>query len=154
MAFVRAKRQGERTYYQLVKSRREGKRVRQRVIVHLGPYPSVEEAIAGYGKRADRARDEERIWRARAEAERTTIESIRKRFSPELVGAGISKLQSRDRPQYWRYQDSADEYGRLAQKLESQAERIRQWRNAQHSPQNQTPLGTTWPKHGADGAVR
>ena len=154
VAFIRAKRQGERTYYQLVESRREGTRVRQHVIAYLGLYPSIGEAIAGYSERADRAREEERTWRARAEAERIIVERIRERFSPELVGADIPKLQSRVRPQYWRYQDNADEYGRRAQKLENQAETIRQWCSAQQSPQNQTPLGTTWPKHGADGAVR
>lgn len=143
MAFVRAKRQDGRIYYQLVESRREGPRVRQRVIVHLGPCPSVEEAIAGYGERADRKREEERTWRARAEAERINIEKFRERFRPERVGAEIPQLEGRGRPQYWRCLDRADEYGRRAQKLESQVERIRQRCNAQQSPSDQTPSGTT-----------
>lgn len=45
MAFVRAKRQGDRSYYQLVENRREGGRVRQRVLAHLGHYSSLEAAI-------------------------------------------------------------------------------------------------------------
>jgi hypothetical protein len=36
MSYVRAKRRGNRTYYYLVESKREGKRVRQRVIRYLG----------------------------------------------------------------------------------------------------------------------
>ncbi len=36
MAFIRTKRQGNRTYYYLVKNKREGKKVRQKVIKYLG----------------------------------------------------------------------------------------------------------------------
>ncbi len=36
MAFVRAKRQGNRTYYYLVENHRDGKKVRQKVIKYLG----------------------------------------------------------------------------------------------------------------------
>ena len=36
MAFIRAKRQGDKVYYYLVESRREGKRVRQKVLKYLG----------------------------------------------------------------------------------------------------------------------
>ena len=36
MAFVRTKRQGNKTYYYLVESRREGSKVRQKVIRYLG----------------------------------------------------------------------------------------------------------------------
>ena len=36
MAFVRVKRKGNRIYYYLVESKREGNKVRQRVIRYLG----------------------------------------------------------------------------------------------------------------------
>ena len=36
MAFVRTKRKGNRTYYYLVESKREGNKVRQKVIKYLG----------------------------------------------------------------------------------------------------------------------
>ncbi|MBA7468443.1 hypothetical protein ES707_03693 [subsurface metagenome] len=36
MAFVRTKRQGDRIYYYLVESRREGKKIKQKVIKYLG----------------------------------------------------------------------------------------------------------------------
>jgi len=39
MAFVRVKRQGNRSYYYLVESKREGNKVRQRVIRYLGTEP-------------------------------------------------------------------------------------------------------------------
>ncbi len=45
MAFVRAKRQGNRIYYYLVESKREGKKVRQKVIKYLGTEPPTEEQI-------------------------------------------------------------------------------------------------------------
>ena len=45
MAFVRAKRQGNRIYYYLVESRREGKKVRQKVIKYLGTEPPTKEQI-------------------------------------------------------------------------------------------------------------
>lgn len=45
MAFVRVKRQGDRRYYYLVESKREGKKVRQRVIRYLGTEPPTREQI-------------------------------------------------------------------------------------------------------------
>ena len=47
MAYVRKKRTGTTEYYQLVESRRVDGKPRQRVIMHLGEYPSVEAAIEG-----------------------------------------------------------------------------------------------------------
>jgi len=45
MAFVRTKRQGDRIYYYLVESRREGKKVRQKVIRYLGTEAPTKEQI-------------------------------------------------------------------------------------------------------------
>ena len=45
MAFVRTKRQGDRIYYYLVENRREGKKVRQKVIKYLGTEPPTKEQI-------------------------------------------------------------------------------------------------------------
>jgi len=45
MAFVRTKRIKNRTYYYLVESRREGKRVRQKVIKYLGTEAPTKEEI-------------------------------------------------------------------------------------------------------------
>ncbi len=45
MAFVRAKRKGNRVYYYLVESKREGKKVRQKVLKYLGTEPPTEEQI-------------------------------------------------------------------------------------------------------------
>lgn len=36
MSYVRAKRRGNKIYYYLVESKREGRRVRQRIIRYLG----------------------------------------------------------------------------------------------------------------------
>jgi len=43
MAYVRAKKRGDKTYYYLVEGRREGDRVRQRVLKYLGTSPYVRE---------------------------------------------------------------------------------------------------------------
>ena len=45
MAFVRKKRFGNREYYYLVEGRREGKKVRQKVIKYLGAEPPTKEQI-------------------------------------------------------------------------------------------------------------
>ncbi len=45
MAFVRTKRQGNRIYYYLVESKREGKKVRQKVIKYLGTERPTKEQI-------------------------------------------------------------------------------------------------------------
>ena len=45
MAFVRTKRKGNRTYYYLVESKREGKKVRQKVVKYLGTQMPTKEQI-------------------------------------------------------------------------------------------------------------
>jgi len=45
MAFIRTKRQGDRIYYYLVENRREGKKVRQKVIKYLGAKPPTKEQV-------------------------------------------------------------------------------------------------------------
>ena len=45
MAFIRTKRQGNRIYYYLVESKRDGKKVRQKVIKYLGTQPPTKEQI-------------------------------------------------------------------------------------------------------------
>ncbi len=45
MAFVRAKRKGNRVYYYLVESKREGKKVMQKVLKYLGTEPPTKEEI-------------------------------------------------------------------------------------------------------------
>ena len=45
MAFIRVKRHGNREYYYLVEGKREGKKVRQKVIKYLGITPPTKEQI-------------------------------------------------------------------------------------------------------------
>jgi len=45
MAFIRVKRHGTREYYYLVEGKREGKKVRQKVIKYLGTEPPTKEQI-------------------------------------------------------------------------------------------------------------
>lgn len=51
MAFVRTKRKGNRTYYYLVENKREGTKVRQKVIKYLGAQVPTREQIEEVMKR-------------------------------------------------------------------------------------------------------
>ena len=53
MAFVRAKRQGNRTYYYLVENHRDGKKVRQKVIKYLGTEMPSREQIENVRREKD-----------------------------------------------------------------------------------------------------
>jgi hypothetical protein len=53
MAFVRRKSVGPYEYYQLVESRLVDGKPRQRVLLHLGRYTSVEAALEGWPKEAE-----------------------------------------------------------------------------------------------------
>ncbi len=45
MPFVRAKHRGQKVYYYLVESKREGNKVRQRIIRYLGTKPPTKEEL-------------------------------------------------------------------------------------------------------------
>jgi len=45
MAFIRVKRHGNREYYYLVEGKRDGNKVRQKVIKYLGTQPPTKEQI-------------------------------------------------------------------------------------------------------------
>jgi hypothetical protein len=53
MAFVRRKRVGPYEYYQLVESYLVDGKPRQRVLLHLGRYPTVEAALEGWPKEVE-----------------------------------------------------------------------------------------------------
>ena len=69
MAYVRTKRVGDREYYQLVESHRVGGQPRQKVLVHLGTHPTVDEALREWPKeirslrdRAKKEREASKTW--------------------------------------------------------------------------------------------
>ena len=53
MAYVRKKRVGPYEYYQLVESRSVAGKPRQRVLLHLGRYPTIEAALEGWPKEVE-----------------------------------------------------------------------------------------------------
>ena len=57
MAYVRTKRWGQRIYYYLVKSKREGGKVRQRVIRYLGKEPPTKEELENILREAKHGKD-------------------------------------------------------------------------------------------------
>src|SRR5918911_2244091 len=67
MAFVRKKRVGTYEYYQLVESRWIEGKPRQKVLLHLGRYPTVEAALEGWPKEIEGLRRFARQWRNKAE---------------------------------------------------------------------------------------
>ena len=73
MAYVRTKEVhgGTYTYYQLVEGKRVNGQVRQKVLAHLGPYPTVDRAIEGFSRRL--ANLEEQVNEVLAAAERHRI---------------------------------------------------------------------------------
>lgn len=138
MAFVRAKRQGDRSYYQLVENRREGGRVRQRVLAHLGHYPSLEAAIEGYSAAAARACGYEHRARQRALA----VVPVSVRDQPGLV---IPRPEGRRRGwhrKYWHWTDFADQQARRTNHLLAQVNKLEVC-SAQEAPAVGRLLGTT-----------
>ena len=67
MAFVRRKRVGPYEYYQLVESYLVDGKPRQRVLLHLGRYPTVEAALESWPKEVEGLRRYARQRRDKAE---------------------------------------------------------------------------------------
>jgi hypothetical protein len=55
-AYVRKKRVGHHEYYQVVESRRVGGEPRQRVLIHLGRHPTVDDALKKWPREIKRLR--------------------------------------------------------------------------------------------------
>ena len=104
MAFVRRKRVGAYEYYQLVENRWVKGKPRQRVLLHLGRYSSVEAALEGWPMeieglrrfasqrwdKADRLKREEPSFERMLE---TTIERVRKAEKlADEIAAKLKKL--------------------------------------------------------------
>ena len=104
MAFVRIKRVGPYEYHQLVENRWLDGKPRQRVLLHLGRYTSVEAALEGWPKeveglrrfagqrwdKADRLKKEERSFERTFE---TLLERARKAEKlADEIAAKLKKL--------------------------------------------------------------
>jgi hypothetical protein len=104
MAFVRRKRVGPYEYYQLVENRWMGGKPRQRVLLHLGRYTTVEAALEGWPKEVEGLRrfaSQRRDKADRLKKERSsesTVETILKRARKaeklaDDIAAKLKKLQ-------------------------------------------------------------
>jgi len=108
LAFVRTKTIDGGEYYQLVESRRIDGKPRQKVLVHLGRHPTVDEALKEWPKEA-------RHLRRVAAKERKTAESL---------GEGATDTGL--------YRDSmrrADSADKRADALEANLEKLKELRN-------------------------
>jgi hypothetical protein len=101
VAFVRRKRVGPYQYYQLVENRWRGGKPRQRVLLHLGRYSTVEAALDGWPKeieglrrfasqRRDRA---DRLKRERSSESTVEITLERARKAEKLADEIAAKLE-------------------------------------------------------------
>jgi hypothetical protein len=126
VAFVRTKRVDGGEYFQLVENYRDGGKVRQRVLAHLGRYPTVEAAI----EESERGLE----WqRSRAERDRAKARSVLDDWrsypahEPELARPvpGERVPWTHHQRQYWDALDSADKAERRAAALEEKLATLR-----------------------------
>jgi hypothetical protein len=68
--FIRAKRQGERTYYYIVRSERAGGRVRQKTIAYLGEYQTLDAALESLPLELAKVKEEARRCSVKADETR------------------------------------------------------------------------------------
>jgi hypothetical protein len=83
MAYVRIKKVDGREYYQLVESRRIEGQPRQRVLVHLGRHPTVDEALREWPKeirllrnRAAKEREAGKTWPENSRIRREIVKRV------------------------------------------------------------------------------
>jgi hypothetical protein len=126
VAFVRTKRVGGGEYFQLVENYREGGKVRQRVLAHLGRYPTVEAAIEESERGLEWQRSRAERDRARAQSELDYWRSWRGAEAeiPRPV-PGERVLWWRSQRQYWDALDRADKGERRAAALEEKLTTLR-----------------------------
>ena len=101
MAFVRKKRLGDYEYYQLVENRWIDGKPRQRVLLHLGRYSSVEGALKEWpgaierlGRFAQRKREEaDRLSKDPASSARSRAALERARKAERRAGALAANLK-------------------------------------------------------------
>ena len=105
MAFVRKKRVGRYEYHQLVENHWVDGKPRQKVLLHLGRYPTVEAALEGWPKEIEGLRHFTRTQRQRAErlsrdcsSKKKTVESTSQRARKaetlaDEIAAKLKKLQ-------------------------------------------------------------
>ena len=97
-AYVRKKRVGPHEYYQLVESRRVASKPRQKVLVHLGMRPTVDDALDKWSREieelrrnATRERENAETW---PEKSHRHLSALRRANSVEKRAKGLeSRLQ-------------------------------------------------------------
>lgn len=132
MAFVRKKRVNGREYYQLVENYREDGKVRQRMLVHLGPYPTVEAAIEAHEQGAEYKRGLAGEYQARATAALEDYRQYRAYFrerwpdEPDLGGPDMPRRPFRyeQSGREWRYWRAADTAAQLTGEAEAHERKL------------------------------
>lgn len=141
MSYVRVKRVKGKEYRQLVESYREDGKPRQRVIAHLGQYPSLEAALEDLPHRIADYRSRAAAWcsQALSEIDKTVWPGSRHALWSERIqcgeqvprprrGGGGQKPYSR----YWQLIDMADFYERRANLMDEKLRKLRAVREANH----------------------
>ncbi len=140
--FIRAKRQGERTYYYIVRSERVGGRVRQKTIAYLGEYPTIEAALESLPLEIAKVKEEARRCSVKAD-------EIRNRMNPAWIERNNGEVP---RPafrrrcsfrNYWRYHKRVEVCEQRASEMSARLAKLRA-ACSDHNPQYaQSFLGTT-----------
>ena len=129
MAYVRKKRVKAKKrdkgyeYYQVVESYRENGKVRQRMLVHLGEYPTVEAAIEGFSRLLKRYRED-------SDFHRTCAQNLYRNYARSLPRLGRipppeDSHQISLRSAYWHATESANQAERRANAYKRKLEKLR-----------------------------
>lgn len=98
MAFVRAKKRGAQLYHELVENHRVDGKVKQRVVLYLGPHPTMEDAIDAAQRGVNQLADG--LTRLRREADQY------RRWSHDYASDEVAKCATLYRP--WGYLTKED----------------------------------------------
>ncbi len=129
MAYVRRKQVKGRTYYQVVETYRDGDKVRQRVLVHIGEYPTVEEALAGLAEDTERWRGYASRSRIAAQQCLVASESFRQKYHAGVMPPRPKRTHHYG-PwaavcQYWDASACAEKYDKHADGLTERLNKLR-----------------------------
>jgi len=129
MAFVRRKNINGKDKYYLVESRREGDKVRQKVLAYLGEYDTVDGAITGLKNEIER----HQYWLTRSTHKATEIKSMLNQYWIEKNGGeiprpkkGMSYWASKPFRMYWAWIDIGESQAKWIEQKQNRLHLLRQ----------------------------
>ena len=126
--YVRAKRQGGRTYHYLVTSERRGGRVCQKTVAYLGAYPSLAAALERLPGRIEHYRALALRCSQKADAAKTRCHPAwLERNGGEVPNERRRGVRLRDDPtkQYWTFTEMATAFEQRSRGLSARLAKLR-----------------------------